>query len=64
MAIVGRALGVPTVMGAVELPWTEMEGHELIIDGFSGDVISRATRRMRRAYLHRLAGREAAGQRS
>ncbi|MDC1211184.1 phosphoenolpyruvate--protein phosphotransferase [Porticoccaceae bacterium] len=53
MAIVGRALGVPTVMGAVELPWTEMEGHELIIDGFSGDVISRATRNMRRAYLHR-----------
>lgn len=53
MAIVGRALGVPTVMGAVDLPWTEMEGHELIIDGFSGDVISRATRRMRRAYLHR-----------
>ncbi len=53
MAIVGRALGVPTVMGAVDLPWTEMEGHELIIDGFSGDVISRATRSMRRAYLHR-----------
>jgi phosphotransferase system enzyme I (PtsP) len=53
MAIVGRALGVPTVMGAVDLPWAELEGHELIIDGFSGDVISRASRTMRRVYLQR-----------
>ena len=35
MAIVGRALGVPTVMGAVDLPWAELEGQELIVDGFS-----------------------------
>ncbi len=53
MAIVGRALGVPTVMGAVDLPWAELEGHELIIDGFSGDVISRASRSMRRLYVQR-----------
>jgi phosphotransferase system, enzyme I, PtsP len=53
MAIVGRALGVPTVMGAVELPWIELEGHELIVDGFSGDVISSASRSTRRAYLQR-----------
>jgi phosphotransferase system enzyme I (PtsP) len=53
MAIVGRALGVPTIMGAVDLPWAELEGHELIIDGFSGDVISRASRNTRRAYLQR-----------
>lgn len=53
MAIVGRALGIPTVMGAVDLPWAEMEGHELIIDGFSGEVISRASRSMRRVYLQR-----------
>ena len=53
MAIVARALGVPTVMGAVDLPWAELEGHELIIDGFSGDVISRASRTMRRVYVQR-----------
>ena len=53
MAIVGRALGIPTVMGAVDLPWAELEGHELIIDGFSGDVISRASRSMRRLYVQR-----------
>ncbi len=26
MAIVGRALGIPTVMGAVSLPWIELDG--------------------------------------
>tara|TARA_B110001469_G_C9606679_1_gene301673 strand:+ start:22 stop:1239 length:1218 start_codon:yes stop_codon:yes gene_type:complete len=53
MAIVGRALGIPTVMGAIDLPWAELEGQELIVDGFSGDVVSSATRTMRRTYLQR-----------
>lgn len=53
MAIVARALGIPTVMGAVDIPWTELEGQELIVDGFSGDIVSRATRSVRRAYLQR-----------
>lgn len=53
MAIVGRALGIPTVMGAVDLPWAELEGQELIVDGFTGDVISSATRTLRRFYLQR-----------
>ena len=53
MAIVGRALGVPTIMGAVDLPWGEVEGHEIIVDGFSGDVISRPSRTMRRTYIQR-----------
>ncbi|HAZ80292.1 MAG TPA: phosphoenolpyruvate-protein phosphotransferase PtsP [Porticoccaceae bacterium] len=53
MAIVGRALGIPTVMGAVTLPWGELEGQELIVDGSSGDIISRATRTVRRHYLQR-----------
>ena len=53
MAIVGRALGIPTVMGAIDLPWVELEGQELIVDGFTGDVISGATRTVRRTYLQR-----------
>ena len=53
MAIVARALGIPTVMGAVDIPWTELEGQELIVDGHTGDIVSRATRSVRRAYLHR-----------
>jgi phosphotransferase system enzyme I (PtsP) len=53
MAIVGRALGIPTVMGAIDLPWAELEGEELIVDGFTGDVISSPTRTLRRSYIQR-----------
>jgi phosphotransferase system enzyme I (PtsP) len=53
LAIVARALGIPTVMGAVGLPWTELEGQELIVDGFLGNVVSGATRALRRRYLQR-----------
>lgn len=53
MAIVGRALGIPTVMGAIALPWVEFDGQELIVDGSTGDIVSRATRAVRRHYLQR-----------
>lgn len=53
MAIIGRALGIPTVMGAVDLPWPELEGHELIVDGFRGDVITQPSRAVRRTYVGR-----------
>ena len=50
MAIVGRALGIPTVMGALDMPCAELEGKELIVDGFTGDVVSHATRTLKRLY--------------
>lgn len=53
MAIIGRALGIPTVMGAEDLPWPELEGHELVVDGYSGDVITYASREVRRSYVRR-----------
>lgn len=53
MAIIGRALGIPTVMGAVDLPWPELEGHELVVDGFRGDVITQPSRAVRRTYVGR-----------
>ena len=53
MAIVGRALGIPAVMGALDMPCAELEGKELIVDGFSGDVVSHATRTLKRDYVQR-----------
>jgi phosphotransferase system enzyme I (PtsP) len=53
MAIVARALGIPTVMGALDMPCAELEGKELIVDGFSGNVISHATRTLKRDYVQR-----------
>ena len=38
VAILARAMGVPTVMGAVDLPYTRLEGRELILDGYNGTV--------------------------
>jgi len=38
VAILARALGVPTVMGASDLPIAQLEGKELIVDGYLGWV--------------------------
>jgi phosphotransferase system enzyme I (PtsP) len=38
VAILARAMGVPTVMGAVDLPYTKLQDRELIIDGYNGEV--------------------------
>ncbi|MEP5765742.1 MAG: phosphoenolpyruvate--protein phosphotransferase [Halieaceae bacterium] len=38
VAILARAMGVPTVMGAVDLPYTKLQDQELIVDGYNGEV--------------------------
>jgi phosphotransferase system enzyme I (PtsP) len=38
VAILARAMGVPTVMGAVDLPYTMLQDRELVIDGYNGTV--------------------------
>lgn len=38
VAILARAMGVPTVMGAVDLPYTRLQDRELILDGYNGSV--------------------------
>ena len=42
MAIVARAMGIPTVVGAQTLPLKQMDGREIIVDGFRGRVIANA----------------------
>ena len=37
-AILARSMGIPTVMGAVDFPYTRMEGKEIIIDGHTGHI--------------------------
>ncbi len=37
-AIMARAVGIPTVMGVVDLPFTRLEGRQVILDGYSGRV--------------------------
>ncbi|MEJ2309546.1 MAG: phosphoenolpyruvate--protein phosphotransferase [Gammaproteobacteria bacterium] len=38
VAILARALGVPAVMGVTDLPVTQLEGRDLIIDGYQGRI--------------------------
>lgn len=38
IAILARALNVPTVMGAADLPTFELKGQEIIIDGYYGEI--------------------------
>ena len=38
IAILARSIGIPTVMGAVDLPFTRIHGSQLIVDGYRGSV--------------------------
>ncbi|RDH42400.1 phosphoenolpyruvate--protein phosphotransferase [Zooshikella ganghwensis] len=38
VAILARAMGIPTVMGALDLPYTQLNGKQLIVDGNVGRV--------------------------
>lgn len=38
IAILARSIGIPTVMGAVDLPFTRLDGREMIVDGYRGSV--------------------------
>ena len=40
IAILARSMGIPTVMGAVDLPFTQMESRTIIVDGYRGNVYS------------------------
>jgi phosphotransferase system enzyme I (PtsP) len=55
IAILARAMGVPTVMGAVDIPYSHLQGRELIVDGFFGDVYANPSRTLRDHYETVLA---------
>ncbi|MFK7731371.1 MAG: phosphoenolpyruvate-utilizing N-terminal domain-containing protein, partial [Pseudomonadales bacterium] len=40
VAIMARALGIPTVMGAVDIPLQRMEKAALVVDGYNGEIHS------------------------
>lgn len=40
VAILARTMGIPTVMGAVDLPLNQLDGRQVIVDGYKGEVIS------------------------
>lgn len=58
VAILARALGVPAVVGATDLPAGRMEGRSLVVDGYRGRVFLDPSEAVRSEY-QRLAREEA-----
>jgi phosphotransferase system enzyme I (PtsP) len=47
VAILARAMGIPTLMGAVDLPVKQMDGIELVIDGYRGRLYTHPSAKVR-----------------
>jgi phosphotransferase system enzyme I (PtsP) len=47
VAILARALGIPSIMGVENLPVPQLEGEELFLDGFEGKIYIRPTQTQR-----------------
>ncbi|HEY7772594.1 MAG TPA: phosphoenolpyruvate--protein phosphotransferase [Marinagarivorans sp.] len=50
VAILARSIGIPTVMGAVDLPFTKLDGRDMIVDGYHGSVYSDPSRSLMHHY--------------
>ena len=54
VAILARTMGIPTVMGALDLPYTQLHGKEIIIDGYKGEVITNPSDQIRTHFLETI----------
>jgi len=50
VAILARALEIPAVMGAVDLPYGRLDGREVIVDGYTGRIYLEPGIQIRREY--------------
>ncbi len=50
VAILARAMGVPTVMGAVDIPVAQLDGRELVVDGYNGQIYASPSAELRGYY--------------
>ena len=57
-AILARSMGIPTIMGAVDLPHTKLDGRELILDGYSGRVYVQPGEDLLKAYREIIKGEQ------
>ena len=50
VAILARAMGIPTVMGLVDLPYAKVDGIDMIVDGHRGEVFTNPSDVLRKQY--------------
>lgn len=51
VAILARSMGIPTVMGVLDLPFTRLDASEIIIDGYSGYVHIQPSEELRHEFV-------------
>jgi len=52
VAILARAMGIPTIMGLVDVPLTQLDDKELILDGYNGELFACPSDDLRSFYYH------------
>lgn len=50
VAILARAMDIPTVMGAIDLPYTKLDQRKLIVDGYNGIVYADPSKMLKSHY--------------
>jgi phosphotransferase system, enzyme I, PtsP len=50
VAILARAMGIPTVMGLIDVPLSQLDKKELIVDGYNGDLFTNPSTELRSYY--------------
>ncbi|RMO65014.1 Phosphoenolpyruvate-protein phosphotransferase [Pseudomonas syringae pv. aptata] len=50
VAILARAMGIPTVMGLVDFPYSKVDGINLVVDGYHGEVFTNPSEIMRKQF--------------
>jgi len=55
VAILARALDIPAVMGAVDLPIADLDGQSMIVDGFYGEVFLNPSQHLADSYQELIA---------
>jgi phosphotransferase system enzyme I (PtsP) len=50
VAILARAMGIPTIMGVVDVPYAQLDGLELVVDGYRGRIYSQPSDQLREQY--------------
>jgi phosphotransferase system enzyme I (PtsP) len=50
VAILARAMGIPTVMGLVDLPYSKVDGINMIVDGYHGEVFTNPSEILTKQY--------------
>lgn len=58
VAILARTMGIPTVMGALDLPYRRLDGRQVIVDGYNGTVFSNPSEQLLQRYQEVLKEEE------